>query len=322
MQILLRLLAEITDGRFHSYCALQQRLSISRDQLEGLLQDLVENGTSFVREQETGVRLAQQLEWLDEDRIRAGLPTDLAAGLSALDIVPATASTNDWLLTQAETTGPRCCMTEFQYAGKGRRGRVWLNPPAANIALSIAWPWNEEPEKLQGFTLAVGAAVAASVQRLGGHRVGVKWPNDLVFDGRKLGGILVETRGAPGRVTVVTGIGLNVFVADHDPRRFGQPICDLTEVCGGRPGRNEVTAVVLTDVLRCFQRFRQFGFLAWKDEFQRFDASRNKAVEVVLGKERISGAAGGVNDVGQLIVHTATGARALSAGEISLRQAG
>ncbi len=323
MQMVLTLLAEMADGRPHSYSALQQSLSVSRDGLERLLRSLTDSGTSLIREDDgVGLRLPQPLDWLDEEQIRAHLPADINSSLNIIDILPATASTNEWLFEQPLPEGPRCCMTEFQYAGKGRRGRVWLNPPATNIALSIAWPWGDELGRLQGLTLAIGAAAADSIRRLGGKFVGVKWPNDLVCDGRKLGGILVEARGVPGGMVVVVGIGLNVFITHHDDDRFGQPAIDLVAICGRRPERNEITALLLSSMLSCFRRFRDLGFKAWKREFEGFDVSNGQVIDVVLGDEKISGIAKGVNDVGQLIVHTANSVKTLSAGEVSLRKNG
>jgi len=152
------------------------------------------------------------LELLDRERILAGLTATARAGVSRLETYSVLDSTNRYLLTGAQEGWPSgaVCLAEQQTAGRGRQGRSWLTPFGASLAYSLLWRFAGPLEALSGLSLATGLAVARVLKGAGVSEVGLKWPNDVWWQGRKLGGILLESGGSAGDFYVVAGVGLNL----------------------------------------------------------------------------------------------------------------
>jgi BirA family biotin operon repressor/biotin-[acetyl-CoA-carboxylase] ligase len=218
---------------------------------------------------------------------------------------------------------------EVQTRGRGRRERVWQSALGAGITLSLALP-QAELTKLQltggALPLSIGVALAEALVRLGVRDVGLKWPNDVQVNGRKLGGILLEGRAAG----VVVGIGLNHALARF-PRvpmpgggqgslqtSLGQPIISLRDVLGARlPARSKVVAAVLATL---FQKLEE-NFTHWQKAFARFDVLYGREIQVHEADGHYwYGVAQGVNEAGLLRVLHPEGERLCHAGEVSIRQ--
>src|SRR5690606_36950366 len=140
-----------------------------------------------------GYRLERRLDLLDAGAVRAALDPAVAARLARLEIFTEIGSTNTHLL--ASPPPPRkldVCMAEYQTAGRGRRGRARIARLGSGLRLSVGWQFAGMPAAPAALTLAVGVAVRRVLERPAGVRIALKWRNDLVFDERKLGGILLE----------------------------------------------------------------------------------------------------------------------------------
>src|SRR5690606_20343937 len=194
------------------------------------------------------------------------------------------ASTNADLLEAAQPEGAAVLLAERQTAGRGRRGRTWASPLAANLYLSLARRFDGGLARLGGLSLVAGVAVADALHGLGAPAVGLKWPNDIVVrEGdslRKLGGILVEGGGEHGGpVRAVIGIGLNIRMPATTGRDIGQPWSDLATVMGaGAPSRNVIAAAVLACVVPALQRFDESGLADFIPRFGQRDALRDHEV--------------------------------------------
>ena len=154
---------------------------------------------------------------LDADQVRGPLSEALDGRLEALDVFDEIESTNSYLLAEpAPAAGCiRVALADHQTAGRGRRGRRWVSPPAACICLSLSYTFTTPPRDFPAATIAVGIGVARSLESLGLRGVGLKWPNDVVIRDGKLGGILTEVHtSGPGLLTVVVGVGINVDLRD------------------------------------------------------------------------------------------------------------
>ena len=270
-----------------------------------------------------GYALSAPLALLDADAIAAGLSPPAHAELAGLELLFETDSTNAVALREpAPAAGTRVWLAERQTAGRGRRGRRWASPLAAHVYLSLSRRFDGGLVALQGLSLAVGVAAADALHALGFGQVRLKWPNDLVADGRKLGGILVETGGeAGGPVRVVVGLGLNVAMPASAARGIDQPWCDLASLAAGTPSRQAVCVALLDALLPMLARFEREGLAAFLDGRARHDALAGQRVQLHLGDRVAEGVALGIAADGALRLREADGERRHHAGEASLRAA-
>ncbi|HRD66148.1 MAG TPA: biotin--[acetyl-CoA-carboxylase] ligase [Candidatus Competibacter sp.] len=263
------------------------------------------------------------LELLNRDRILAELPDVACNRLSRLEVYPTLDSTNAYLLEGARAGWPSgaVCLAERQTAGRGRQGRNWVTPFGAGLAFSLLWRFEVSPEALGGLSLVTGIAVARALQNLGVLEVGLKWPNDIWWHERKLGGILLESGGTARMFYVVAGIGLNVALPDPDAALIDQPWVDLREILGAVPvDRNRLAAALIGDLIGAFCRFQESGFAGFTEEWVRFDRVRGRRVHLQLPNTTVAGIARGVDATGALLLETEDGRlSSYLGGEIGLR---
>jgi BirA family biotin operon repressor/biotin-[acetyl-CoA-carboxylase] ligase len=171
-------------------------------------------------------------------------------------VVDRCTSTNT-LLREERSAGPVLLAAELQTAGRGRHGRHWRSARGAGATFSIRRPMRCEQRKLVGLSVAVGISSAQALRRLGARGVALKWPNDLMVNRRKLGGILIETRphprsdagpGAPGSVVIV-GIGINCQAQPRFGARLGRGVAALDELLRRQVSRNTVIGAIAREVL-------------------------------------------------------------------------
>ncbi|MBK8534815.1 MAG: biotin--[acetyl-CoA-carboxylase] ligase [Candidatus Competibacteraceae bacterium] len=263
------------------------------------------------------------LELLDRDCIVAGLTDAARAGLSQLEVYPVLDSTNSYLLSKVHEDWPSgsVCLAEQQQAGRGRQGRSWLSPFAAGLAGSLLWRFPVSAAALSGLSLATGIAVARTLRQIGVTEVGLKWPNDVWWRGRKLGGILLESGGKAGAFYVVAGVGLNVALPKSQATAIDQPWVDLAEILGvDRLSRNSLAALLISELIETFARFQHSGFTDLAAEWACFDQVAGQPVRLNLPNTPVIGTARGVDATGALLLETADGRiTPYIGGEISLR---
>ena len=188
-----------------------------------------------------GYRLARPIDLLDAQALRAALAPRTAERIARLDVYAELDSTNHHLMSlPAPPAGELAvCIAEFQHAGRGRRGRRWIAPLGGGLCLSVGWQFADTPPELSALTLAVGVVARRALAAVAGVDVGLKWPNDLVLDARKLGGILLElTAEAQGGCYVVAGIGINVSLPPESLRTLSdwpRGAIDLATATSGAP---------------------------------------------------------------------------------------
>ena len=251
---------------------------------------------------------------MDAQRI-AGLSS---AGV-AVEVVPETGSTNADLLARAATLdAPLLLIAEHQTAGRGRAGRSWLSAPGHSLTFSLAWRFHGGLQGLTGLPLAVGVALAETLGRLG-QPVDLKWPNDLLKDGDKLAGILVETQPAQGGATwAIVGIGLNLAMPDELEEKIGRPVAAVPWLA--RMDRDALLAALLDGLAAALRQFAQAGFAAFSARWNLLHAYQGQAVTIVdRGEVLHEGLAAGVDDGGRLLLDTGDGRIAVVAGDVSLR---
>jgi BirA family biotin operon repressor/biotin-[acetyl-CoA-carboxylase] ligase len=262
-------------------------------------------------------------ELLDVALIRAGLSSQQQALLLGLELCTQTDSTNAQMLRSpiAGRHG-RCLLAEQQTAGRGRRGRAWHSPFARNIYLSLGWRFAAGSAALAFLPLVVAIAAATAVRSLGVSDVAIKWPNDLLLDGKKLGGCLVEMQGSgDGPCTVVVGVGLNVHMQpDAGDDAIDQPWASLAMVLPG-VSRNAATAALLGQLLDHLQHYSEVGFEPFRPAWEALDILSGQAVVVQAETVSCEGIARGIGPRGGLLVAENGRVNEHLAGDVSVRQA-
>ncbi|MDY6978796.1 MAG: bifunctional biotin--[acetyl-CoA-carboxylase] ligase/biotin operon repressor BirA [Pseudomonadota bacterium] len=321
MQNLRNILSLLADGRFHSGTALASRLGISRSAVWKQIQRLSEQYNIPVQAvQGRGYRLPRPLELLDAGAVIAELSPAARASLGRLQVEWSLASTNQWLMERADLPCGSVVVAEHQSRGRGRRGRDWVSPFAANLTFSLSGCFQGAPSNLAGLSLALAVSVVRALDALGVEGLGLKWPNDIQWQGKKLCGILLEMQGeAGGPCRVVCGIGLNVSMPQEVAQDIEQPWTDLQRITGRRPSRQRLLIALLDELLPALVRYEQEGLQPFLPDWQRWDAIAGKSVQLLLPQRTIQGWAIGIDGQGNLLIEHAGRQETYSSGEISLR---
>ena len=264
--------------------------------------------------------LAPGTELLDTGRIRPAFDDDVRQWLSSFEIRPTIGSTNDVLmgLAQSGSIDGRVLSAEIQTAGRGRRGRDWLSPFARNLAISVGVRIERPLSELGTLSLVVGVSLVQALTSFGLRDVAVKWPNDVLMDGRKLCGVLIELVRPTSPAEVIVGFGINMGCRQDVEGAIDQAIADVFDQ---RPGasRNELFAHVVNGVVAGCRRFGREGFAPFRDAWLAAHAFMDRSVVMVLPNESIPGVIRDISADGALLVDTADGRRTFTAGEVSLR---
>lgn len=302
---------------------LARELGLTRAAVWKRVQALRDAGIPIEAQAGHGYALQQPPEWLDADVILGYLQDRDRHGVS-LEVAWAPDSTNSrLLLLPAPDTGARILLAERQMAGRGRRGRAWVSPLAAHVYLSVQRQYCGGLSRLGGLSLVAGVAVAEALHAAGFGEVQLKWPNDLVVHGSKLGGILVEGGGEHGGPAhAVVGVGINVRMPSAQAAEIHQPWTDL-HACAQDKGitvsRNRLAADLLSWLLPAFELFDREGLQPFVSRYAAFDALLGQQVDVHWGKELVTGIAEGIAADGALLVRDGKGVRPFHAGEVSVR---
>ncbi len=241
-----------------------------------------------------------------------------AAQQVRIAVVAETGSTNADLLAQVDAmTTPTLLIAKSQTAGRGRAGRVWHSAPDASLTFSLAWKFNLPLQALVGLSLAVGVALAEALGELD-VAVQLKWPNDLLQQGEKLAGILIETAMSKGGAWAVIGVGLNLAMPEQVAAQIGRPAAHAPGLA--EMDRNRVMATLLNHLAQALTQFEQQGFAAFMSRWNALHAYAGRQVNI-QDRDQIlqQGTAVGVDAAGCLLLDTAGGRIAVMAGDVSLR---
>lgn len=315
---LLRLLA---DARFHSGAALARELGATPEALQRALRELEALGLELRRQPGRGYRLAEVYECLDAAAVRTQLGAK--ANHFCLELLDDCASTNTLLLARARGGAPSGSVLgcELQSAGRGRRGNDWQSGLGGSLTFSLLWRFSQGAAGLSGLSLAAGVAVARALASVGVAGVQLKWPNDLLHAGRKLGGILIELQGeAAGPSAAVIGVGLNLRLRGRLRDAIAQPVTDLAAIAGELPPRNRLLAAILIELARVLADFAHYGFAPLRQEWIARHAHQGKSVTLSSADgNTLAGRAAGVAEDGALLLETARGVQRCVNGQLSLR---
>jgi BirA family biotin operon repressor/biotin-[acetyl-CoA-carboxylase] ligase len=227
-------------------------------------------------------------------------------------VLPQCASTNAVLLSE-RGAGPVLLATEAQTAGRGRRGRRWYSTPGADLTFSLAVSLQRPARELAALSLVAGVALTRALRAAGVTRLALKWPNDLVVDGAKLGGILVETRAEGRRMRAVVGIGINCRRSAILAARLRRRVASLDDFIS--PDRNGLIRQIALALIAALEGFELRGFDA--AEWEALDAHAGQRLRVRLSDGRtLSGIACGLAEDGALRLRNRSGIRTVRSGRV------
>jgi len=307
------LLAVLADGKPHRPAALAEQLHSDPDTISAQLQQLHALGLSTRPSAAHGVCLERPLELLRHDTILAAMEPRSRQLLSGLDICLDTDSSNARLRRSLQATSPPggACLSESQSAGRGRRGRRWISPAASNIYLSIHWhypppaPGDQQRNRFSTLSLALSVAANRALNDIGLTDAGIKWPNDLVCDDHKIGGILIESSPwGDGGISVIAGIGVNTHIPDQHGEDIGQAWTDISRILGRPAPRNRLAARLLHHLLITLSGFADDDADDWRQDYARQDILRRRNVTITRPDGSQShGIACGIDHNGALLIN-------------------
>jgi BirA family transcriptional regulator, biotin operon repressor / biotin---[acetyl-CoA-carboxylase] ligase len=225
-------------------------------------------------------------------------------------------STNSELLAEKRLVRPVLLLADEQTAGRGRRGRRWHSAPGAGLTFSLAVALRRPLRELAGLTLVAGVATVRALRKVGVARAALKWPNDIVVEGGKLGGILVETRSLDGATKAVIGIGINLHGAAELRTRLRREVAALDEFVAV-PENGVIADAIALSLLELVAAFEAQGLQAARGEWERLDAHAGQKLRVRLADGRVvTGIASGLDTDGALRLATRDGMRAIRTGRV------
>lgn len=318
-----KVLRLIADGEFHSGAALARNLGVTRGTIWNAVRALDAAGLEVYRVRGRGYRLVQPVSLLDAAAVARHAGS--AAPRFKIDVIDLAESTNTVLMQRAaanEQSGSTV-VAESQRSGRGRMGRSWHADIGGALTFSVLWRFSQGAAALAGLSLAAGVAIVRALLKTGATEVQLKWPNDVLWHGRKLAGMLIEMQGdALGPSAVVIGIGINVRLSEATRQRIDQPAADLETASGRALDRSAVLGTILAELACVLDAFSKDGFAPLREEWQRHHAHQGRRVVVKLpGGRTDEGIARGVGDDGALLFETGNAVRRLHSGEISVREA-
>jgi BirA family transcriptional regulator, biotin operon repressor / biotin---[acetyl-CoA-carboxylase] ligase len=308
-----------------SGAALAAKLGVSRVTVWHQMEKLRAQGFAFEARRSRGYRLAARPGLLHASLIEIQLkvrPRDFT--FVVLDEID---STNDEAVRQlaAGRAAPFAVLARRQTRGRGRFGRSWHSEANGNLYASFAFRPSVPPDRMQTFTLWMGVNICELIVNFARVVPGLKWPNDIIFDGRKAGGMLTEARVDADQIRdLVFGLGLNVnSLPGAWPGDLGGNAVSLVELAGGPLDLNRLTAALIGRVLLAYSRFVDSDHLkTFADLWNRYDVLKGRRVAVLEGGHRHSGTVLGVDNEGSLLVRDERGrTRRFRAGEVTLEKA-
>lgn len=313
------ILFTLMDGKSHDRARLCGRWGISEGELDAAVGQIRKDGLIVTTVGSESLRWENPSEPLNETLISAHLSSTCKNLVSSFSLHYSLPSTSQYLRENASHSGA-VCLAEKQTQGKGRNGRRWISPSGQNIYLSIHWQFSEPPKHVGLLSLAVGIAVARALHELGYQKVGLKWPNDLYLQGKKLGGILVDVISHAGQgMRVIIGVGLNVAMQISE-EEIDQPWTSLLAAnFEAAKTRNICVAAILNEAFDMLDQFAENGSAYVQKHWPDFDLAVGREVIVITEEGENSGLGAGVDNQGRFKLQTNKELKTFHHAEVSLR---
>ena len=301
--------------------ALSRTCGISRTAVWKQIQRLQEEGYRIESQRKLGYRLVGRSDVLKEPEIRRRLNGEFWNTIYCYDMIDSTNQEARRLLLQGSGQGT-VIVAETQTAGRGRRGHTWESRKGKGIWFSFILEPRVGLQETSQYSFVMALAVAAGIQEATGLQAQLKWPNDVLVQGKKVYGILLELVAELSQVQqLIVGIGMN---ANQTQEEFAPEVqskaISLAMVLGHPVQRTEVLCAVLRYVETYCRLLEEKGFAAIKEQWMKCSCMMGKKIQVLRnGEIALTGTAVDLDDMGALIVSTAQGQFCVTAGEVSLR---
>ena len=321
----LSILRLLNDGQYQSGESLARKIFCKRATISNSLKNLDSYGIKIVKTRGRGYRWINPISYLNKD---------LILGFSSIDpsnfkitLFDALDSTNTFLLNNFSSGMiDNSCIpvvaTEYQTNGRGRAGRLWHSGFGDSLTFSFGWRFDKGVSALSGLSLIIGIAIIRVLRSFSINCVSIKWPNDILFDNKKLAGILIELRSDIfGSSYSIIGIGINFKSSDIIKSSINQEIADLSAISDEYLDRNQILSALLTEFLSILPVFGDYGFAYFKKEWISYHAFERQAVSLILPNGNIIvGTVDGVMEDGSICLMTPSGRNSYHVGDISIRR--
>lgn len=297
------------------------RFGVSRTAVWKAINQLKEAGYEIEAQQNKGYRLMAAPDLMTEAEIKSLMHTDwVAKEVLYFDTIDSTNTKAQELAEKGYPSGT-LIVADKQESGKGRRGRSWVSPSGTGIFMTLMIKPDINPNNASMLTLVAALAVAKAITSVTGEKALIKWPNDIVVNGKKVCGILTEMNAQFDYINhIVVGIGINVH-NESFPEEISQMASSLMIEAGGKRFHR---AQIIAETMSYFEQYYD-TFLKTQDlsalvrEYDKLLVNRNKSVRVLDPKEPFDGKAMGITPKGELIVDTWESRKLVSSGEVSVR---
>lgn len=324
-QKVLALLNILSDGNYHSITSLGKQLDCSSSTLLLALSDIKEHEIELSTNDDYIYRWKHPVKLLNQENIFRFL-VDYSNSF-VLEVFNSIDSTNSYLLKNLnkyrfDKDSIPVVAAEIQTKGRGRINRSWISGFGNGLTFSLLRCFEYDVSKLSGLSLIIGIAIVRVLRLFSNSNIYLKWPNDILFDNKKLAGILVELRGRMhGPTYSIIGIGINFQLSESIKSNIQQDTIDLYNVTGKIFDRNEILAALLIQLRDILYEFEYYGFAHFRDEWTDYHICQGKHVKIILPSDiAIEGIVDGVNSDGSICILTASGRQSFNVGDISMRQ--
>lgn len=303
------------DGQYHSGNELGTLLNTTRTTVRKYINEMIGLGVDIYTVRGKGYALPYKVELLNEDYINSGTG---GAPIKVFDMID---STNSYMLTYLDSFHKgSAILAETQTKGIGRNGTTWISPFGSQIILSMYWEFSRS---ITGLSLAVGLATIKVLQQLGIPNIGLKWPNDIYANHKKLVGILIESKSTKSGFKVVIGTGINVITSKSLANNRDISSIALDQIYDQKISRNDLAIKLINEYRKLFTYFEKSGFSHLRSEWNSHDlfyGNEIKLIDKKTGKEIANGIERGVNDIGSIIIENKKGFQeTFLIGDLSLR---
>lgn len=310
-----QILALLSADQFVSGEWIAQQIGLTRMAVNQHIDALADYGIEIYSVKGKGYKLASAIALVDEQKL-----------INAIDnrcfYFDEINSTNSFMLGHhEELKSGDLCITEYQSAGRGRRGRQWISPYAHHLYASMYWQFDQPPSKAMGLSLVIACAIVKALSQLNVSGLGLKWPNDIYLDGKKLAGILIEMAPTQQDQTkLVIGFGINMNMSLSQGELIDQPWSDLSSL-NAVPDKTDLLICLHEQLKQDILTFDKYGLAPFVSQWAEYDLFANKPIKLIMTPNEIVGLCKGIDEQGAVLIETAQGTKAYIGGEISLRGA-
>ncbi len=313
---LLKIVKILNDGQYHDGDSMGELLQLTRSAVWKTVKKLQNYGVNIDSIKGKGYLLQEPLLLMNHHEIKNNIPKNIE--ISVFETID---STNQYLKQFKNNKHPKICIAEQQTAGKGRFNREWHSPFGKNIYLSCLYPFQKDVSELAGLSLLTSLAVIKTLNEMGVNKhLFVKWSNDIVFNGKKLAGNLIEIQAEThAACQAIIGIGLNVNMLHDEENKISQHWTAVCQILHQYIDRNDLCIRLINHLIAYLKKFETQGFEIFIDEWDKVDYLKNKFISLHIFNEKITGKVLGINSQGYLLLQQNDGkVRVCSSGEAGL----